>query len=767
MKCSKIVLLDSLCELDDFRDSDGALSITVPNDTSVTINKKTEELSDLDKLVSDYSNTFELLLSTREITILSNIQYDKVSSNRLVYRAYFLSNGIVQIDGFLFIDGLDERIYDGIVKVKCQLIGTHQQWKDYFRTNKLDNLELGSVTWNNADIVNLWQNNGAGYVDGSDTIYPLLANFGKRLGTNGACSFEVRFAVYAKALIDAAFCQAGYKIRSQIINSIDFRRQALYLLETNFGLNENISKGTFVEVESSANSAVGGSPVPLDTIIQDDTGKFDTINYWYVNNTGKRIYDLFIDLDMTQENTSALVGASSAITIRVEDGGGSPIFPFPSFYFPPAFDRTASPANPPLQPSPGPSLAASEIFQASATIDLGQILRDSLVNTGFIEPGWRVRIVHINAINPFVRVNAGAFARFYTKNPNWFEVGDVIPIGQVLNKTFSIYDLMQDLKKAFNLRFRTIESQKIVEIEPEPATYKTYDNFQFPGVVVEGFSGNPNNPDDVDDITDFIDVCQFISKTFPDQKRPVYYDFKFKDSTDNYNRYKDFGDANLQLWQNDTSENIPNVEKRTIDLKIIEPTLNDYDKEISNAPFIAGTYIPYMWENAQAEGSTDLPEMGSNIAPRLLFVYGWLTQVSGTDAIGFEYEGVTYQFVPNVGQLFEAEVVFSGGGGIARPPQNNVFRDNLSEDEQTKNHVNTYYEATINNELRLVEVKLKAKFTDLFFKCLNVRKIFRIFSEKNSLMKYNGYYTLVSVSKNVTSGELSSLVLKPKIPCDG
>ena len=128
MSCSKIVLLDSLCELDSLRDDSGALSIIVSD--SITLNKKTEELSDLDKIVSDYSNTFELVLTSREVTILKGIQYDKVSSSKQRFRAYLLNDEIVQIDGFLYIDSIEERIFDGIIKVKAQIIGTHQSWND-------------------------------------------------------------------------------------------------------------------------------------------------------------------------------------------------------------------------------------------------------------------------------------------------------------------------------------------------------------------------------------------------------------------------------------------------------------------------------------------------------------------------------------------------------------------------------------------------------------------------------------------------------------
>jgi hypothetical protein len=748
MSCSKIVLLDSLCELDSLRDDSGALSIVVSD--SITLNKKTEELSDLDKIVSDYSNTFELVLTSREVTILKGIQYDKVSSSKQRFRAYLLNDDIVQIDGFLYIDSIEERIFDGIIKVKAQIIGTHQSWKETFRANKLTSLSLGQIEWIDSNIFNLWQNNDS-YQDTGSAIYPMLANFGESLSnaSNDVCILDIRFIVYLKALIENLFCISGYKVQSEFFNSTYFRKQALYLLAANFGTKEKIQHGTEAKVSSSIDSVIGGGIVPLDTIISNPTSKFDTINYEYLNNTGQNIYDSFIYVEAEMCNTDLLVGASAYVAISFFTGSG-PFLLHPI----PELNRAAI----------GNTLNSGECFSASAVVDCGQVLRDNLTNTGYIQNGWGFRVVLVNAINPFVKVSAGAYAHFYTKNPHNFEQGDIFEIAKTLNDTFSIYDLVLDIKKLFNLRFRTLEAQKIVEIEPEPKTYNTYQNFDEASFVAEGFSGNETNPDDVIDITDLIDVCQFVQRTFPDQNKAIYYDFKFKDSSDNYSRYKLFGESNLELWENDTSENVFNVDKKEIALNVIEPTLNDFDRSISNT-IVQGTYIPYLWENAQAEGSSDLPEAGSNLAPRLFFVYGWQTQIKGFDAIGFIYEGITFQFVPNIGQLFEIPITFSPLT-FGLPPQNNVFRDNLSADEQEKNLVNTFYSQNINDDLRIVELKIDAKISDLFFKCLDIRKVFRIFSEKSSLMRFNNHYQLVSISKNINSEELANLILKPLKSCN-
>jgi hypothetical protein len=769
MCATKIILHSNFCDLDDFRDSDGALSITLSKDANIAIAKKVSELSNLENIISDFTTSFELTLTNRELAMLSRIEFTVSNTGRLVYRATLDADIPTLIDGNLYIDKTSERISDGYVTYSVQLIGTHQTWKEYLKSITLKDLDLGSVTWKVPDITNLWQNNDR-YVDNQDIIYPLLANFGRWFGTNEANLYDIRFIVYKLAILQAMFCKAGYKIKSSFLNSDYFRGQAAYLLETNFGVNQSIVSGSDVRLELSADTTpvVPGYLIPFDIVIQDNGGKWDIPNSKLVNNTNKNLYEVFIDIDLTICNPNPIGTATSAGALAILDAANVTVwnptfggFP-PSLYIFPEMDRSGvTGGTTPLNPL--------ECETYTFTVNLSQLLRDYLVNDGYIEPNWQIFFSHIISVGGVPYVVAGAKLRYYTQTPNHFNEGDIIDIAGVLNSEFSCYDLLVDEKQMYNLRFKTIQSEKIVEIEPEPPRYQTYKTLYAPSVNTKGFLGNPSWYKDIIDITPYIDVCQFIDKVFPQQQRPSYFFFKFADSNDKYARYAQFQNDNNPLFSNNAASGLIGVDIKEVKLKLYQPTLNDGDFEICNVGF-KSTYIPFMWENARADADTENPEQGTNLGVRTFCVFGWSTQVSAGGAsftaIGFKFEGTTYQFVPNTGQIFEVPIVKSlTTFGI--PDENNVYKDNLTafRNTLTKNLVNTFFQFGIDQQDNAIEFAIKVNVSNQFFYEMDVRKIVRIFSEQSAMMRFNGLYEWLSITKQIEGNDLAILTLKPILPC--
>ena len=769
MCSTKIILHSNYCDLDDFRDSDAALSIVLSKDANIAIAKKVSELSNLENIISDFTTSFELTLTNRELAMLSRIEFTVSNTGRLVYRATLDADIPTLIDGNLYIDKTSERISDGYVTYSVQLIGTHQTWKEYLKSITLKDLDLGLATWKNIDIVDLWQNNDR-YTDGDSTIYPLLANFGRWFGTNEANLYDIRFIVYKLAILKAMFCKAGYKIRSSFLNSDYFRGQAAYLLETNFGVNQSIVSGSDVRLELSADTTpvVPGYLIPFDIVIQDAGGKWDLLNYKLVNNTNKNLYEVFIDIDLTICNPSAISTATSAGALSILDAANvtvwNPTFGgFPTdLYIFPEMDRSGvTGGTTPLNPL--------ECQTYTFTVNLSQLLRDYLVNDGYIEPNWQIFFSHIISIGSAAYVLAGAKLRYYTQTPNHFNEGDIIDIAKVLNSDFSCYDLLVDEKQMYNLRFKTIQIQKIVEIEPEPPTYQSYKTLFADSKQVKGFLGNPSWYKDVIDITPYIDVCQFIDKVFPQQQRPSYFFFKFADSTDKYSRYAQFEGDNNPLFSNNAANGLIGVDLKEVKLKLYQPTLNDGDFEICNVGF-RSVYIPFMWENTRADADTENPEQGTNLGVRTFCVFGWSTQVfsggAAFVAIGFKYEGTTYQFVPNTAQIFEVPIVKSlTTFGI--PDENNVFKDNLTafRNTLTKNLVNTFFQFGIDQQEQAIEFAIKLNVSNQFFYEMDVRKIVRIYSEQSAMMRFNGLYEWLSITKQIEGNDLAIITLKPILPC--
>ena len=761
---AKIILYSYSCDLDAYRNSAFELAIELPCDVNAALSKKVEEISNLDAIISDFSTSFDLLMSSRELMIFSRLEYALSNTGQQVYRATLEIDGIQMIDGQLYVNKTSERIIDGIVSYTVQMIGTHQTWKEDFKNSTFSDLELGSVEWTKANIENLWQNNDS-YVDGGDTIYPLLANFGEWFGDKfglaySATVLDIRFLVYKLAILQAMYCKAGYKVRSEFLNSNVFRKQADYLLKQDFGLEESTLSGAETIVTLSVDNPLGIFPVQFDTIVIDNSNRWDLINWEYVNNSGNFLDEVFIDLDATICNSDAGLHKCGLVLFVYAITPGGSVLPGTGYYEIPEFNFLTS--------SGSAGLAGNTCFSASATVNVSQVLRDALVNNGYLEIGWRIQIVHLEeTVGPvFTYTQAGARLRVYTQAGNHFQYNDNIQISQVLADSFSLYDWLLDNKTLYNLRFRTIESEKIVEIEPYPSSYQTYPTLSVASYNAKGFIGNINNPRDIIDITNHIDVCKFIEKDFPNVQQTEYFFFKFKDSSDKYNRYLNFPNDTNPLFSNDTSPDGVGAKKTEIKLKIYEPVLNDYDQRISNASGFR-TYIPFMWEFAREQTASVNPEQGTLLGVRTFCVIGWETQVSQVgdqlDAIGFIFEGTTWQFVPNVGQVFEANIVLTPSAyGIIE--QNNVFGDNLSLVPQTKNHVNTYYSFETSNQQNAIEFELDLLADNLFFYQMNPRKLIRIFSEQSSLMRFNGNYIWQQITKQMTDNK-AIIVLKPILPC--
>ncbi len=115
MCISKIILHSTFCDLDEFRDEDGALSIALSKDANIAIAKKVSELSNLENIISDFTTSFELKLTNRELAMLSRIEFTVSNQGRLVYRATLDADIPTLIDGNLYIDKTSERISDGYV----------------------------------------------------------------------------------------------------------------------------------------------------------------------------------------------------------------------------------------------------------------------------------------------------------------------------------------------------------------------------------------------------------------------------------------------------------------------------------------------------------------------------------------------------------------------------------------------------------------------------------------------------------------------------
>lgn len=766
---NRIVLLDQPCkDLDNLRNDCGELAICVPTDAEISLNIKSEQLTELEKIVSQYANSIDLHLVGDDLLKLNSVHVRKLNQNT-IYRAMLVIDGIALINGFLYIEKTQETVNNAYVEYAMQVIGTAQQWKEYLKANTLKDLDLGTYTHvesGSGSLAPLFDNTV--YQNGGDTIYPLIANMGRWYGETEANIIDVRFLVHKKAIIDKMFCAAGYKVRSRFFESHYFRRESDYLLEPNFGINESIVKGIDTEVEATFDQIVQPSTAAdADKSIRFDNTIIDASGYW-VHTPGpypilppdqwlkditraEVVTDVFVRWTGTIEGTGTYTGTGDVRLFMIynESGAGFAVLDLGLF-----------------------AVSSGGTVDFDITVDIQDFVRNQL---GFNVRGFMPSNIPCSislyadegAFPPSgfeATIQAGTKAFFYTENRHHFNYGDVVDIAQVLRGDFSLYDWLLWQKTLYNLRFDTDEARKVVYIEPEPSKYRNYSTKDVAEQELNGFEADPNLPFDIIDLTPYVDVCESIEKDFSEKEQELDFDFVFKNSTDQYEKYAEFDDTN-PLFGNLVTE------RAGREIKKIEtgyqPTLNDYDFTISSQSPNFGAYLPFMWAQPWFDEENNIPpEPDSNIEPRTLHIYGNGYQYS-TDTpptqIGIRYFGNPNHFVPCVGQVMPVPIDFLGVSPIVNVFENNVFKDNL-EQWQDKNLKNTLYEDSIKDALNVAKVTLVTQINSLFYHCISPRKLFKIQSCKGGLGRFNGIYKLINLKYNTTTKQ-ATFELKPIVYC--
>lgn len=771
----KIVVLDTpKCSLDQYRNDFGELAICVPRGIDFEIVKDSQQASDLEKLTSDYSTSFDIPIDNRTRNILKNVHY-RIVKGVSVFRAVLMIGDIVHLDGYMNINASIEKMTSNIVSYTVQLIGTHQTWKDTLRNNCLQNLELGSITWNYDTIQDLCENNDI-YEDGAATVYPLLADFGQFFNEayeyvgfeNDVSIYDFRILVYRKAILDAMFNLAGYRVVSRFADSERFRKEADYLLRPDFydiysegedRVNARVSlSADQTALQTYTQTIYSGDTIRFDVVETDSNGNWNLLEYRYINTTSRPISDIKVKMSYEVCNTTP----SNMVLlphVYVLDDLNNEIF------YIVATDVYIA-------------LLSGQCINYENTVDIGQAFRDNFVTKGYLPTGWKIEIRLYwtsglgNTDAPII--SAGGYAEFYVGGKHWYE-NDLIPINRVLTCNHTLYDILLDYRKTYNLRFATDEANKIVYIEPSPDRYVQYQTYTEPEKQVKGFSASPNDVRQVWDLTDQIDICQEIRKSFDVQDNYNSIRFKFKDTTDSHPDYEPYKIKDNSLWSKVVYTDNNNTDKALeIELSIFEPTLNGFVPRISFEPQLGyrAIYIPLMYDSEPEEteiGTSTPPLSGTNYEPRAFHVFGWVTQF-GTDTLGvnqsrrWTFEGLTQVYVPTVAQALPPTMQIQPQFTPLQPIINNIFGDNVFNTYE-KDYVTTFYSDIITETQEGIELNLSIRITSLQFKCLTTDMIARIFSEQLPLIHLNNYYTIKKVVMRFNTVAHATITLVPKITC--
>lgn len=738
---------------EELKGQDGSVSIIVSGD-DVRLNIKPRDISRYEKLISDYTNTFEQILDKADQEKLDFVHHRTSSTGVAKYRGYLMSDSIKIIDGYVLVTKTSELPTSGKVKYSIQIIGTHQLWKEKSKEIPVGDLiiEQELFTWNEANILDLWQNNSE-YTDGGKTFYPLLANFGKYhtniysgLGelsepeTQEVSLQDIRIINYLNPIVKAGFNAMGYSLESEYIDSRRFRKEAGYHMAENYA---SLSIHTYNKLFKASGTGTdlisnGDLEQTILTIDDDSTGENYDVGGIYRGATGDHPYSFIND-------TKGTVRYKFYYKCRFENfnlgsGGGVNA----KIYLDAVYGKDAS-----TDPDDIYELPIKSIDVISGGVG---ILEGSFeIN---VPAGYFISLSFwSSAIDDSTQYTATRFLDGQWSNERKSEVyldGDIIDVNRSIDPELTLNDILFDLSVMANLAFETNEDQKKVTAEPDTQIYKIYDIDLNDFVQVRGFLKLPRDKDGVIDLTKNIDIGKYITKDFKQQANPESYLFKFKDHTDEYEKYDEYKEeepplAKLIKIEGGTAPQIK------VECKNYEPTLNDYDEalKIGNS---AAPYIPFIWGN-ERENTGAAPEPSNKVGYRIFCVLGWVEQypeMAGQKA-KFKFIDTEHEAIPTVFQEYPnywAEI----GGNIQKTDLNNIFGSLTQKNDL----VTTCYGRFISQELEGIIISFEGQMSNLELQNFSPRKIAKILFENRDLERFNGVHKIIELNKYVGSNKMTA-----------
>lgn len=717
-------------ELKKYCDDQGKLSIPIPQSTPVPISKVTEELSVLESIIADYSRTITLQADKKVLSILQNVHYEKIKSNIKSYRGYLEVNGMVMLIGEVNASGISERIDCGITNIDIQLLSSHALWKRQAKATRICDI-LSGITYEFTEsfLRDNWANNYI-YEDGSFPAYFPLVNYGKWHVSNPTNYTVVvedfRPWVSPYHILVEGFCQLGWQIKSRFINEEYFRRQWMYLNSEEYGssltgflIGEFEAEGSGTTSNLNSDTNFKNMSFPNESF---DNG--DCFNGLSIENKGLVTvsYCFQYDIEICNIENDFMV-VENAITIYDENNVISGIV----------------------------------IVNSGSSIPPGECIQ----LTG--QTNYELPAGHSASFSQRVRsvpINAGANTASYEgtlknlRKGNTIVEGDIVDLGQLIDCSYSLYDMLEGLTHMFGWNFKTDPINRCIFIEPLP------DYLLWDGKKRKGFMKNKNK---ALDWSKKLDLCSEIQYEISPIEIDECYTLRFKEDSNDA-----FVEA-LSLSQPLHSKKIitgsNNGENTDLDNPFFAPTASQNDLTIADDTFepFVGPYIPHMWDDEPEEDET-LPDRGYKFCPRIVYAFGNISNYENIDLSGrigaWKFQGSPGESVyPFVAQIYDGSF-FDGNQIQPKNLINNVYGDNrLSSNNIDLSNFSNGKILDISDNipknamfcLTLSDIKsfCPQTFVLLDSECLpaNVGGYYRVLEIQESIVNQPGGLTPVSITK--------------------
>lgn len=628
-------------------DFDGFYSLDLKEKELIALTRKIDDYISVGEIKQDTFREIEIPITKKNRLLFGQVGNPSAlneNNNKVFDIQLICGNYSYPVQG-LQIVGLNEDTNTW----SCIIFGEVAGWAADIRELKLNTLDLGSEVCDD-NFVRFTLPDQHLYTDTSYPVFAPACNYGKHfinhnLIANVANSQMVfnsyRYWFAPLALIRALFCAVGYELIAPILETEEWRRTWIYILDPNFEtINQADIANRPFQGTRTGNTTLGASTndqmINFNPIVSDP-GSHVINGYWGV---GKGYYY-----------------AGGVIGVFQTTGTIAFTNPLPQILLPAAPEYLTVRVS--ICKTDRYGWDTEELAVTNSTI----ISYQEFQHTNPIGPGnvvnfnWDISTGDVKVYQHegvFVRFEVFAYlvesgtgivhdGNFVRLNSNYLtgstfllvektqviEDGDTLDFASMIHKDYTGMDLVQGIAHLNNLKIETDVVSKKIYMYPE---FKI--DFPLSGIQEAYFKDNQNDPLEITDLVHIKSLEQGFLNT--DLQRNVY--LKFKDSTDGY-----IGGLNLaqELHSKkiDLGAEYANGENK-IENPFFEPTEIvedwtlgvDYALGLPTYRLKTANIIPFLWESEAP--ANEQPALGYNFAPRIGIAYEKSFHIEVIDTVG-------------------------------------------------------------------------------------------------------------------------------------
>jgi len=621
-----------------FYESDGRLILDLDSGSSLSLDKKAEELNDINQISIDVAAPFTVPASDKNFAILR--EYLNANIWNQNFKPWVVR--VTQGGEPLRMRYLYPRAFNEGADSFELILSTDEHWVQKASELRLCDLNLPAIPVSCATWLDKMQNN-AQYVDGDDGYWIPLVNYGGQNVLNYVPIEFLRPWYSLLYLLQVGFCQIGFKLSAPALETAFGRRILSYVWSEDYGKDRYVldkrrasarmtltdippyGQVPFTMVVTEEVGISSQNEIPLNDVLQDESqllqpkpsGQFGTFTAY----TGTGIVEVAIKgyLDNVDYLPASII-TNLVLHIRLvkrdQDGNDIPL------------ENHVIPWDPVV----APRLQFNHTFEPAEVLP-GEYLFIDVVCDPVGQAFGEGQAFGINMS-----------ADFETQRVFFSEGEEIDPSSNISCKD-SFLDLVKAAAHLLNAKFDTNLARQ------EVGMYCPYD-VEWYGESVEGYYIEDG---EVDDWSDKVQ-CKSERTTTPENNRERYLNIGFKRSQDKYiddTLNEDEIDEEFNHIQ-DLGEQYRDATK-SIRNPLFEPTLNG-DVLIANQEVQEVLNIPVCWDNEDGE------EISYKLGYRLLYAHGWDMQYFEEVAREWFFclDGASYTSLPLAYQIPNRPTAITG-----------------------------------------------------------------------------------------------------------